>query len=78
MNHYVFAIQTSSLTISFDNTVAVVADISKQLSATRGEKQRVSNTIIQHNAALALLNHGSYNMLRSKNMQTGTGYRGIL
>lgn len=43
--HDVFSIKTSCLTISFDHTIAVVANISEQLSVTRGEKDRVSNTV---------------------------------
>lgn len=84
-NHHVFSVKTSFLTISFDNTIAVVANVSKQLSVMRGEKQTVSNTatrlmsheIMQHNAALAafIMAHTTC-CVQKKNMQTSTGYTG--
>lgn len=49
---------SSFLTISFNNTIAVVANISKQLSVTRGEEQGekrlMSYKNMQHRRALAV------------------------
>lgn len=63
--HYVFSNKTSFLTIAFDHTIAVVANISKQLRLTREDKNTVSNTVTRlakgennaNNAELAVTAH---------------------
>lgn len=74
---HISSVQTGFLTISFNNAVAVVANIPKQLSVARREKHKMrkDTSVIKlcNTSSSGSLHHGLDNTLASDTMHANSG-----